>query len=464
MENFVKNQILPPANRPNPSRGRTGFVIAIFSLLIGLIIVSLTGCALVKLPNVPLKIAETDVEPTVLGPLRGTPAITTPEAWWQDRRPLLIRLFAENIYGRQPRFGAARIVEHHVTMQTAFHGLGSVEEILVSFGEGADAPRFHLALVLPNKVSGKVPLIIMQNFCGNRAALHGLPTPPAPHSPVPSLCTNPWARPLTELIFGRDINAPPFELILRRGYGVALFHAGDVIADTPAQAIAQLIRFDPGGDAKQRSSAIGAWAELYSKALDILAQDPRIDPSRIILWGHSRNGKAALLAAGLDTRIAGVIALQPGTAGSSLEQNRLGETIAQVTTTYPHWFSPAYADFAGRESELPVDQHQLLALIAPRPVMLGIARRDSWSDPQGTFLAARAASPAYRLLGASGLLQARMQDFDYRGTLSVWLRGGLHGVHRSDWIESLAFLDHWFGPSGTNNSSLSALGGKREIE
>lgn len=452
-ENHVKNPIPAQAVGKKRSRGHTGLVMAILSLLTGAVVISLTGCALVKLPNVPLKIAETDVKPAVLGPLQGTPQIRTPEAWWQDRRPLLIRLFAQNIYGRQPSFGAAHIVEHHVTMQTAFHGLGSVEEILVSLGDGADAPRFHLALVLPNKVSGKVPLIIMENFCGNRAALHGLPTPPAPHSPVPSLCTNPWARPLTELIFGRDINAPPFELILRRGYGVALFHAGDVVADIPAQAIAQLHRFDPGGAPKQRSSAVGAWAELYSKALDVLAPDPRIEPNKIILWGHSRNGKAALLAAGLDLRVAGVIALQPGIAGSSLEQNRLGETIAQVTTTYPHWFSPAYADFAGREAELPVDQHQLLALIAPRPVMLGIARRDSWSDPQGTFLAARAASPAYELLGAPGLQQNRMQDFNFRGGLSVWLRGGLHGVHRSDWIESLAFLDYWFGPDAAAAAS-----------
>lgn len=413
-------------------------------LLLGVV---LAGCALTKLPNVSLKVTGDPATPPVLGPLADGGSVTDVAAWNDRRKPFLLKLFADNVYGRAPAIGAARVIERRTTMARAFDGAGKVEELIVGLGPQPDAPRFHMALMTPLASSAPVPVIIMENFCGNRAALRGLPNVAVPHSPVPSLCNNPFARPIVNLIFGKYADRPPFEKILRRGYAVAIFYGGDVVGDEPGIARTQLAGFDPGGPPEQAPGAVGAWAALYSRAIDLLSQEPAIDPKGMILWGHSRNGKAALWAAANDPRAAAVIALQSGTAGAALQKNGKGESIAQMTGSYPHWMAPAYAGFAGREGMLPLDQHMLLALLAPRPILIGLGRRDAWSDPEGSFLAARGATPAYQLLGAKGLAQDGMKDLNLNGELAVWMRGGLHGVHTSDWRVSLAFLDHWFKPA-----------------
>ncbi len=426
-------------------RARSNIRVLFSIMFAGLLLTGgIMGCALVKLPNVPLKVTGARPDRDVLAALPGDAAILAASDWTQRRRPYLQDMFARNVYGRPPAFGAARVVERRTTAPSAFDKTGKVEELIIALGEAPGSPRFHLALVTPLGTAGPRPVIIMQNFCGNRAALHGLPNLAAPHSPVPSMCTNPIAQPLLQLVFGRDINAPPFEKILRRGYAVAIFHAGDVVADAPGNARAQLAALDPGGAPAEAPGAIGAWAALYSRVIDLLIAEPALAREGMIVWGHSRNGKAALLAAANDQRVNAVIALQPGTAGASLQKNGKGETIAQLTGTYPHWLAPAYANYAGREDELPVDQHMLVALAAPRPVLIGVARRDSWSDPEGSFLAAQGASPVYRLLGGKGLVQDNMKDLNLEGELAFWMRGGLHGVHRSDWRVSLDFLDRWF--------------------
>lgn len=442
--------------QPSTMRPRTTFRVIIFMMFGGLVLTGgIMGCALVRLPNVPLKVTGAGPETGVLAALPGDAAVVTADDWTARRKPLLQALFARNVYGRPPAFGTARVVERRTTAPVAFGKTGKVEELIIALGDAPGAPRFHLALVTPLAAKGPRPVIIMQNFCGNRAALHGLPNLAAPHSPVPSMCTNPFAQPVLELVFGRDINAPPFAKILRRGYAVAIFHAGDVVADAPGRARAQLAALDPGGVPAEASGAIGAWAGLYSRVIDLLSTEPALARDGMIVWGHSRNGKAALLAAANDPRVSAVIALQPGTAGASLQKNGKGETIAQLTGTYPHWLAPAYANYAGREEELPVDQHMLIAMAAPRPVLIGVARRDSWSDPEGSFLAAQGASPVYRLLGGKGLVQNGMKDFTLDGELAFWMRGGLHGVHRSDWRVTLDFLDHWFMPESGQGAGRS---------
>jgi len=170
------------------------------------------------------------------------------------------------------------------------------------------------------------------------------------------------------------------------------------------------------------TGALMAWAWVASRAYEAIASDPRFDASRIVVFGQSRQGKSALITGAFDDRFAAVVSLQSGRGGDAPMTAFEGETLAHMTRTYPHWFTPRFA------REAPgVDQHQLLALIAPRPLLLGDAGRDRWADPVGARAVREAAAPAFRLLGAPPPL--------------VYMRGGGHGIHREDWVTTLNFLD-----------------------
>ncbi|MEM9750811.1 MAG: alpha/beta hydrolase, partial [Pseudomonadota bacterium] len=154
-----------------------------------------------------------------------------------------------------------------------------------------------------------------------------------------------------------------------------------------------------------------------------------------------RHGKAALLAGVFDTRIDAIIAHQSGTGGATLSRSYAGESVAKITESYPHWFTETYAGYADQEDALPIDQHMLIALAAPRPMLLGNAYRDVWSDPQGAFRAAQGADPVYEAAGVRGLAQDRLKDVDLSAEIAFYMRGGRHGVTTQDWRMFLDFLD-----------------------
>jgi fermentation-respiration switch protein FrsA (DUF1100 family) len=190
---------------------------------------------------------------------------------------------------------------------------------------------------------------------------------------------------------------------------------------------------------------IAVWAAAYGWALDVLERDPRIDAKRTAIWGHSRQGKAALLAAAFDQRVDAALVMQAGKGGATLTRAYAGETVKQLTRSYPHWFAPAYAAYSDNEAASPIDQHQLIALVAPRPVLLGNGWKDVWSDPNGSFRAAQGADPVYKLMGAKGLTQSGMQDAKAKGEIDFFIRSGGHGVRVIDWDYMLDWLDRQFG-------------------
>jgi len=407
-------------------RHRLKLAFAAFLLLTG---AGLYGCVAARLPNVALAPRSEVATPPALGAFGGDPAVEDWQAWETRRAPLLREAFQAHVFGRWPA-DAATDVEAHTLAPAGF--TGGLEQWRVSIGaRGA----FSMLVITPAGAQGPLPVIVMQNFCGNASAY-----PRAEGVDGPDFCGG-WQRPIVEAIFGDSIITPPTQMILDAGYAIAMFYPGDVAPDN-ANAIAPLEAMTPqGAPPSQRTGAIAAWAWLYIRALEALSADARFDAQRIVLWGHSRNGKSALLAAAMDPRPAAVISLQPGTGGGSLQRDDVGESIAEITTSYPHWFAPAYAAYAGREADLPVDMHQLIALIAPRPVLLTSARRDQWSDPHGAFRAAQGAAPVYQLAGAPPFSQNDLRAMDASAPLATYMRGGLHGVHRSDWEKALAFLD-----------------------
>ncbi len=401
----------------------------------------LAACTPLGLNTASANIArQAPASPAILSAFEGDPSVATAEDWTSRRAPLLKQAFEREVYGPAPFELKGVEIGRRVIDENFAGGAGVLEEIDVRVGEGPDAVSFRIALALPKAASAaaKVPLIVNQNFCGNAGTMDSTALSDAG-------CMNEGTTAsIIRLIFGKYIITGPNADILKRGYAYATLYAGPFAADDKVSAPAQLEKLGrmlPEG--RKPTGVIAVWAAAFGWSLDVLEADPRIDATRTAVWGHSRQGKAALLAAAFDTRIEAAIPLQAGKGGATLTRSYAGETVKQITKEYPHWFAPAYAAYSDREKEIPVDQHQLIALVAPRPVMLGNGWKDVWSDPNGSFRAALGADPVYKLMGRHGLTQTGLKDNKERGEIEFFIRSGGHGVRVTDWNEMLDFLDRW---------------------
>lgn len=393
--------------------------------------------------KVPDVIGGPPATPSVLGPFGDDPPIIAASDWQTRRAPLLRAALARSVYGEMPPALPSQVLARTPLPADRVAPGARMRQLTVGFGQGGDRGRANVVLVQPGGSTPPRALIIIQNFCGNAVAVRNrlgdvrsLTNPPGP-------CRDPMET-LSHIILGRYAHAPPLSLITERGYAVAMVYAGDLVPDDPETARTALTRLYGPQPRLAPGGALAAWAWLYSALGQSLSREPGLQEVPVVAWGHSRNGKAALLAAATDPHIAAVIAHQSGRGGAALTRSKAGESVAQITKTFGFWFTPSFATYAGREGEIPVDQHQLIALIAPRPVLIGSGDRDAWSDPAGAFRAAQAASPVYELHGAQAFEQTRMAEPDLTRPLAFFMRRGTHGVTTQDWTLFLQFLDAHF--------------------
>jgi len=377
--------------------------------------------------------------------------VSTREAWQEKRAPELRALFQNYEYGAMP--AAVKVTAKVLREEkTALGGKATLREITLSL-EGLEGGEIHLLLVTPNEAKKPSPVFLGLNFNGNHALL------PDPQIFVPPTWKSKKGETL-EQSRGSEMDKWALDQSIARGYAVATFWNGELVPDDKEAAEAMLQKLRPSHSAERGSSdtaTIAAWAWCLSRAVDYLVTDSAIDAKRIAVVGHSRNGKTALLAAAFDERIALAVPSQAGCGGTAPcrvadDLSKEGpngrptvETVRQINKSFPHWFSGNFKAFNDDPAKLPFDQHELIALCAPRPVLLSCATEDVWANPPGQFEMLRAADPVYKLVAGDSLGAAQMPDVGklLPSRLGYYIRAGKHSMTREDWAVWLDYADKW---------------------
>ena len=384
--------------------------------------------------------------PDPLTLLSGKP-VRDARTWFDKRRPEIVKLFEENQFGRAPGRPAGLSFDVFDKGTPAFEGKATRRQVTVYFDKDKSGPRMDLLLYLPANAKGQVPVLLNAGFTANNLMVKD------PRVKEGST----WNAQLKQRVpatKGNNFGGINAVRLIESGFGAATVNYADIDPDSLG-AVAYGVRslyLKPGQTepAPDEWGSIGAWAWGLSRAMDYLETDAGVDAKRVGLFGLSRLGKTVLWTAARDTRFALVIASCSGEGGAALSRRNYGETIKHLTepTRCPYQFAANYSKYADQVDQFPVDANMLLALIAPRPVLLQTGDTDRWSDPKGEFLAAVAAGPVYKLLGKQGLDTTQMPAAGQpiMHTIGYYMHAGGHGILPPDWDQFMKFLQMHMPP------------------
>ncbi len=385
--------------------------------------------------------------PDPLVMLDGT-RVTDADMWIEERRPEVLTLFEEYVYGKMPEKKFNIKYELIESSNDALDGTAIRKQVRIFVLGEKDGPFMDVLIYLP-KENNPAPLFVGYNFYGNHTTVD------EPEVLIPTS----WSRNSEQ--FGVTDNKPnkagrglrasrwPIKHIVEAGYGVATIYYGDIDPDDDGN-------FDNGihpyfyksGQTKPAPDewSIAAWAWGLSRAMDYFEKDDDIDENRVLVFGHSRLGKTSLWAGATDERFAITISNDSGCGGAALSRRAFGETVERINTSFPHWFCDNFNQYNNNENACPVDQHMLIALMAPRPVYVASAEEDLWADPRGEFLSTKFATPVYKLFGLPGMPADEMPPVSQpvMGTIGYHIRPGEHDVKLYDWDQYIKFANKHF--------------------
>jgi pimeloyl-ACP methyl ester carboxylesterase len=385
-------------------------------LLIGTLLLIKTAPAQQK-PNVNYDESKVPAY-TLPDPLKtqnNTP-ITNKQQWETQRRPEILRLFEDNIYGQIPKqFDSLRFAIANRDEQ-AMNGKALLKQVKITVFRNRQSIDINLVLFVPKTATTPPPVFL---FINNREK--EIIDPTRQHK------SDFW----------------PAELVIDSGYAIAAFQNSDVAPDNKDSFANGALRLYPEQlKANNGMRAIGAWAWGASRVMDYFQQENDIDKNKVIIIGHSRGGKAALWTSAQDQRFAMCVSNCSGNTGAALSRRKFGETVAIINTVFPHWFTTNYKKFNNNEDALPVDQHMLLALSAPRPLYTTNASNDEWADPKGSWLSLKNAEPVYALYGIRAALPQDAPPLNHpliSSPLGYHIREGIHDLTAYDWKNFIRF-------------------------
>lgn len=379
--------------------------------------------------------------------------VKSPVDWIQKRRPEILRLFEDHVYGRPPAEWGPLVFSVESTRPDALENAAVRKLIRVTLADHPQWKGMQILLYLPKKHADKVPCFVGLNFKGNHAVSSESDIPLSAQWLLDSRKKAPGNTPHfdPESTRGSEHSRWIPETLVAEGCALATAYYGDLEPDD-AEGWKSGLRaaLSPSGAGTvwrpEDWGGIGAWAWGLSRILDYLHTDAEIDATQCAVIGHSRLGKTALWAGARDPRFSIVLSNNSGEGGAALMQRNFGETVAIITSRFPHWFAPKFSTYAQNEHACPVDQHLLVALAAPRPVAIGSAEDDRWADPKGEFLSGWHAGPVYTLLGKEGLPTPEPPGPGHPvgNHIGYHLRKGPHDITSEDWAFYLRFCKrHW---------------------
>jgi hypothetical protein len=341
--------------------------------------------------------------------------VTTPELWVKKRRPEILKFYQAEIYGRIPANAPKVTWEVTETDPKARDGAAVMRRVVGRMGDKSGGPKMTLTIYAPTKSEKPVPVLlsITFGFLSGRAPKSG--------------------------------SFDPIAEVLGRGWAYATVAYGDIQPDRADRwsdgVIGLTLKDGQSRPAEDEWGTISAWAWGISRSIDFFETDRLIDAKRVAITGVSRLGKTVLWAGAQDERVAAVFSVVPGEMGASLIRRDWGETLDDMAQNFAWQFASNFQKWVGKWNDLPVDQHMLISLCAPRLVYVNGGKTDQWSDPKGEFLALVAAGPVYRLLGAKDLGVTEVPEFDKpvtTGSLAFHYHSSGHNAVPADWK---AFLD-----------------------
>lgn len=367
---------------------------------------------------------------------------------WPARRKEILEMMTNEMYGISPSRPKNIYFEVFDLDKNALGGKATRKQVTVHIKENGQEVKFDLLIYIPNKTKHPVPAIVGINFIGNQA-IHADPKIKLTEAWTENSKMFPCAinGKVTDACRGVNASQWPVDSILDAGYALVTMYREEIASDRKEEMFKTGIHvlYPELQNREDNFGTVAAWAWAMSRAVDYLETDKDIDSKKIIAFGFSRLGKAALWAGATDPRFALVLSNESGAGGDKQFHRGIGENIRRLNTVFPHWYAKSFRKYMDKDTVLPFDQHFVLALIAPRPVYLA-AEEDKGSDPEGEFETAKASDAIYKFLGTKGFPATTLPALNepVYGQIGFHIRPGGHDVKNFDWKQFLNFSNLQF--------------------